>query len=60
MDKQELLNLLKDNLSINITRVNVKDYGSGGRPYSDNRLVVKLMFEDEQIDYDYISLKDLK
>jgi hypothetical protein len=60
MDKEELLRLLKNNLSINITKVVVRDYGSGGRPYTDERLVVKLMFDDEQIDYDYISLKELK
>jgi hypothetical protein len=60
MDKKELLNLLKDNLSINVTKDIVRDYSFDGRPYTDERLVVKLMFGDEQIDYDYISLKTLK
>lgn len=60
MNKEELLSLLRNNLSITIRKEHIEDYGAGGRPYSDDRLVVRLMLDGEQIDKDYISLSHLK
>jgi hypothetical protein len=60
MDKHELLNLLRESLSIRIEKEHIDDYGAGGRPYTDNRLKVILLFGGEQIDSDSISLQRLK
>jgi hypothetical protein len=60
MDEQEILSLLKSNLSITVDVVHIDDYGRGGVPYSDDRLKVTLKYNGETIDYDTISLNRLK
>jgi hypothetical protein len=59
MDEQELLSLLKSNISISLEVIHIDNYGVNGIPYSDNKLKISLKYNGEMIDYDTISLNRL-
>lgn len=58
MNKQELIEFLKENLTIKIDTEKVR--GNHYEYSGDKRLKVSIMINEEEIDYDYINKDDLE